>query len=110
MNSKKPILNVYINEAGGMYLKEILEGIEEEGVLYQVEKREEYQAKTLASAAANESLLETGIGIDGNNVCVTISKLTEHTPLQIFSLSNNPELRVIGSNAARLIKGIPLKF
>ena len=110
MRAKRPVLNVFIVSDSECFLKEVLAGIEEEGVLYEVETRKYGSSKELATIAASESLLETGIGIDKEFVSITISKLPINMPLQSYSCLDNYKLRLAGSNAARIIKGIPLKY
>ena len=112
MNTSKPVLYIYYNSLGEKFLNEILAGVEEEGVLFEVKKSdmEVSTAENLAYEAALESILETGIGIDEQHVCVTCSKLPRHEPLQRFLLAKKTNLRLAGSNAARLVKGIPLKY
>lgn len=110
MKTKRPVVKVFVTSGGERFLKEVLAGIEEEGVLYEVEISEYGSSKELATIAASSSLLETGIGIDGEVVSITICKLPENNSLQSYSCLKDDNLRLAGSNAARLIKGIPLKY
>jgi hypothetical protein len=109
METKRPVIKVFVTKASERFLKEVLAGIEEEGVLYEVESSEYGSARELATKAATASLLETGIGIDEEFASITICKLPKNNPLQSYSCLNNDELRLAGSNAARIIKGMPLK-
>jgi len=110
MKPKKPVIKVLVTRVAKCFLKEVLAGIEEEGVLYEVETIEHGSSKELATAAACESLLETGVGIDEEVISITICKLPANNPLQSYSCLNNDNLRLAGCNAARIIKGIPLKY
>jgi hypothetical protein len=110
MDIKKPVINVFINGVEKEFLKEVLAGIEEEGALYEVYSREEAEVEKLAHEAAVQSLLETGIGMNNEFLCVSITKMTVSSPLIKISTNNRLMLRQTGSNAARLVKGIPLKF
>ena len=110
MKTKKPVIKVFVIRAAECFLKEVLAGIEEEGVLYEVETIEYGSSKELATIAATESLLETGVGIDEEFASITICKLPKNNPLQSYSCLNNDNLRLAGCNAARIIKGIPLKY
>ena len=114
MNTSKPVVYIYYNSLGEKFLNEILAGIEEEGVLFEAKKSlvadSLCTAENLSYEAALDSILETGIGIDGQHVCITCSKLSKHEPLQSFTLIERANLRLAGSNAARLVKGIPLKY
>jgi hypothetical protein len=110
MEIKKPVINIFLNGVEKEFLKEVLAGIEEEGVLYEVYSREEAQAERLAHEAAVQSLLETGIGMSKEYLCVNIAKMPEENPLVKIKSSSRMELRMAGINAARLVKGIPLKL
>jgi len=110
MKTKRPVIVVFVSKDGECFLKEVLAGIEEEGVHYEVERSYYGSSRELATEAATQSLLETGIGIDGEFVSFTICKLPKNNPLQSYSCLNNDMPRLAGSNAARIIKGIPLKY
>jgi hypothetical protein len=110
MEIKRPVIKVFATKASEGFLKEVLAGIEEEGVLYEVEFSEYGFSRELATKAATESLLETGIGIDEDFASITICKLPKNSALQSYSCLSNEKLRLAGSNAARIIKGIPLKY
>lgn len=110
MKAKRPVIKVFVTKKGECFLKEVLAGVEEEGVLYEVEISEYGYSMDLATRAATESLLETGIGIDEELVSITISKLPKNRVVQSYSSLNNAELRLAGSNAARIIKGMPFKY
>lgn len=106
-----PSLYVYcslgINESD---IEEILWGIEEEGIPFTFKNIDLEESKKLGKLAANDSKLSVGIGIDNKgNISLTMDKLKEENPL--FHIEKNSEinLRSLGSNAARLIKGMPLK-
>ena len=106
---EKPVLKIYATKAGAVYLKEVLAGAEEEGIPYEVEIHLEAKAKDLAYKAAVASILETGIGIDGEFACIAISKLP-NKPLESYEVFSKAKLRLAGCNAARIVKGIPLKY
>lgn len=110
MKTKRPAIKVFVTKEGEVFLKEIIAGIEEEGVLYEVETNKYGCAKDLATKAANESFLETGIGIDEKFASITICMLPENNILRNYSCLNIDKIRLAGSNAARIIKGIPLKY
>ena len=110
MKTKRHGIKVFVTKGSERFLKEVLAGIEEEGVLYEAETREYGSSRELATIAASESLLETGVGIDEEFVSITICKLPKNNPLQSYSCLDNQNLRLAGSNAARIIKGIPLKY
>lgn len=110
MKTKKPGIKIFVIRRGEAFLKEVLAGIEEEGVLYEVETIENGSSIDLAAIAARSSILETGIGIDEEFASITICKLPGDNPLKSYSCLSKEQLRLAGSNAARIIKGMPLKY
>ena len=110
MEIKRPVIKVFVTKTSECFLKEVLAGIEEEGVLCEVETSEYGSSRELATKAASSSILETGIGIDEEFASITICKLPKDNPLQSYSCLNKNKLRLAGSNAARIIKGMPLKY
>lgn len=105
MNGKMPVLMIYCSEANGKCLKEVMAGIEEEGVLYQARTQEDaIDAITLAYQAAKASALGVGIGIQGNNVQLAVREQVAPT---IIDMAMSP--RTAGQNGARYIKKKPLR-
>lgn len=90
--------------------KEILWGIEEEGIPYKVESSDTKNTNELSYEASLKSKLGIGIGISNEKIMLTTSKLDKSNPLISIKLNENyTKLRSLGSNAARLVKGIELK-
>lgn len=114
MELKKPSIIVYIHGAMPVTseLNSILLGIEEEGLPYEVRKSDINTANSIAYNAALDSRLEVGIGIDqSGNVALHYAKLKEDSPLFSCCIkSGENQLRSMGANAARLVKGIPFKL
>lgn len=113
MTYSKPSIIVYYYKGlhGDRILKNISWGIEEEGIPCQIKQADEYDAVKLGYLASLESVLDVGIGIgiDGNAV-LHHAKLDEKSPLFVLGVKEmNSTLRMLGANAARLVKGIPLK-
>ena len=91
-------------------LAELLYGIEEEGIPYEVRSNPSTDALYLAHSAALESRLGIGGGASGSVVAVTLEKLPENRPYITEQLNHRRDLdRIIGSNAARLVKRMPLR-
>lgn len=104
----KPAIIIYTNQPDEDLLREVLAGIEEEGVLYQVVSREG-ELDELAFDAAKESMLGSGIGVLGKRLAMQMARL----PLgrNVFEL-NTPsfwQCRNLGANSARAIKKMPFK-
>ncbi|MBQ7371562.1 MAG: glycerol dehydratase reactivase beta/small subunit family protein, partial [Blautia sp.] len=76
----RPAIMVYINEPDKRVLWEVCAGIEEEGVPYQVQH---FSAglRELAFQAAADSMLGTGIGIEGRGLAVQMQRLPKEKPV-----------------------------
>lgn len=90
-------------------LRSVLSGLEEEQVpaLCSVGSGD---AVALAAAAARASVVSVGValGADGR-VALHHARLLAATPLQLIDVADGlAACRVLGTNAARLVKGIPL--
>ncbi|SHI77447.1 glycerol dehydratase reactivase beta/small subunit family protein [Desulfofundulus thermosubterraneus] len=90
--------------------REILLGLEEEGVPVVVQEGNG-DAEELGHQAARLSPLEVGIGLDGQGKAVIHHrKLRRHQPVFTAHLNLRPEAaRIVGTNAARLVKVLPFK-
>lgn len=88
----------------------VLLGIEEEGVPVQVRRLSELNPLVLARAASAASRLGVGIGASLDYVVVTLDKLDESRPYLAGFLGRDVAAdRVVGSNAARIVKRRPLR-
>jgi len=110
---ERPLVMLMCSAAGvpEALRREILLGMEEEGVPVLVQEGEG-EASDLAFEAARLSPLEVGIGLDAQGKAVLQHrKLRRHQPLLRANLAPGPETaRQLGLNAARLVKGLPLKL
>lgn len=89
-------------------IKSIFWGIEEEGLPYKMFIEKGKNADSLGYEAAQISKLSVGIGIDDNYITLYYEKLNLGEPLFKYQNPvNEEELRSLGINAARLIKGNP---
>ncbi|MBB3662393.1 MULTISPECIES: glycerol dehydratase reactivase beta/small subunit family protein [Prauserella salsuginis group] len=91
-------------------VRELLAGLEEEGVPVRLTDGDPGSAATaveLAHAAARESPLDVGVGIDAEGrVCVHHAKRPADRPVVT---TDTARARWCGHNAARLVVGLPLK-
>ena len=97
---------------GGQVEKQVLAGIEEEGVPSVLERaRGRDDAVVLANLAAERSSLSVGVGIDSaGRVCVNHSQLAEPlTELTSGEAADPAVARMLGHNAARIVVGVPLR-
>jgi len=88
-------------------LTTLLLGIEEEGVPVEVHHHDEANPLVLAHDAAVASRLGIGVGVALEYVVITTEKLPEGRPY-IAALLGEAD-RIVGSNAARIVKRIPLR-
>jgi hypothetical protein len=91
-------------------IREILLGLEEEGIPAKVSEKRIGLAGNLAKAAADGSALNVGIGASAAEVVVHHRDLPLHRPLFLLPAEkySRTNLRCLGANAARLVKGNPL--
>lgn len=90
--------------------KEVLWGIEEEGIPYVVEQMQFDNCETLSHEASLKSRLCVGIGINKEKITLTTNKLKKDKPLFLIDFNQDLKiLRNLGANGARLVKGIELK-
>ena len=110
-SQKDPIgINIYYNKNLNIdgKIKNILCGIEEEEIPFILIPDLEDDAKVLGDRAAKSSKLGVGIGISQTEVTLYHEKLDINKPLFKCKLNNlDFNLRVMGVNGARLIKGNP---
>lgn len=88
----------------------IFRGLEEEGIPARLDEKENRSAVALAKAAADCSMLNVGIGITNNEVVLHHRDLPRPEPLVVLGSEEmtRGNLRRMGANAARLVKGNPL--
>ncbi len=90
-------------------LSDVTSGVEEESIPFDIQVKETDDGVLLAYEGATESSLQVGIGIDSKGIiAVHYTTLDKNTPL--FKIDYNFErdkIRKIGSNSARLVKGVP---
>lgn len=94
-------------------LREIQAGLEEEGVPFRTEERpgrNGERAVELAYSAACAATTAVGIGLDAHgSTCVHHAKLGPSAPFLRYDHLSRTTLRRTGHNAARIVKGMPLK-
>jgi hypothetical protein len=109
---ERPAMLVYRDRAApAPVLREICAGAEEEGVPTEVvDAPDGGDATALAHAAARESRLEVGIGVDASGAAaVHHGKLPERRPPATTGPdAGPPDWRRAGRIGARVVKGLPL--
>ena len=104
----KPTIIIYTQEADLDLLHEVCSGIEEEGLLFEVHEKSG-ELDELAHAAAEDSMLGSGIGMSGQRIAMQMRRLPKGH--NVFEL-NAPrfwQCRNLGANSARAVKKMPFK-
>ena len=70
----KPTIIIYTQEADSDLLHEVCSGIEEEGLLFEVHEKSG-ELDELAHAAAEDSMLGSGIGMSGQRIAMQMRRL-----------------------------------
>lgn len=112
-DTPRPEINVfYVKHAvpNGI-VQLVLLGIEEEGLLFKTEEKEQAtDVVSLAFDAAESSRLGVGVGITKDGIVLHQIKLKKKEPLFKIPISaEDTSIRNLGTNAARLIKRMPFK-
>lgn len=93
-------------------VKEVIAGLEEENVPWEIKPLKDDNAIALAYKCAHESPLEVGVAVgkDGS-VVIHVKRIQKETPLFYLTKDEGERKlwRLYGSNAARIVKGIPFK-
>ncbi|MFP4697836.1 MAG: glycerol dehydratase reactivase beta/small subunit family protein [Eubacteriales bacterium] len=107
MKHPRPSIYIYTYLEDNIILKEIIAGIEEEGVLFDRESvNNNISSEDLASQAAKKSILGIGIGIKKQEIKVSINEQVKYGLVDF----KTDKPRVIGQNVARYIKQRPFLF
>ena len=109
-NTRPPAIRIYVAENTGPevgYL-DMLYGIEEEGIPFELVPSSLTDIKELSFEAAVSSSLSVGLGINADEVALHYDKLPCDTPLYIIDREvERRDMRDMGINAARLVKRMP---
>ena len=106
-----PSIKVSYTKNNLEFVKEVIYGIEEEGIPYEITEEEFSDVIKKAYEESFNSRLSFGIALNDEKAAFHFSKLEEEKPLFLVNIKSmdKKDLRAYGSNAARLIKGIPFK-
>lgn len=104
---------VVLADSAGPAVREVLAGIEEEGVPYSAQPVTDADhgmaAADLAIRAATQSPLQVGVGVSAaGDVCVCHARLDQPV-FELAAGSASAAIRTLGHNAARIVAGLPLK-
>lgn len=110
MKPERPTVRVRLNDRlADQAIAEVLLGLEEEGVPVEVTRHTDLNPLALAHDAALESRLGIGIGVSLDYIVTTTEKLPAERPYLVEILHRSEATdRAAGSNAARLVKRMPL--
>lgn len=112
VEQERPTIKIYLSANSGRdaTLRELLFGVEEESIPFELVETDSGDALSLAWEASKTSRLEVGLGLDRDNLVLHYSKLEKGQPLfRISARAPEEQVRSIGANAARLVKKLPFK-
>ena len=112
MESKDHAPVIVVTEIGNSIntWNEVLLGIEEEGIPFHIQQIPSGEVIDSAWQAARQSPLLVGIACDREKLIVHYKNLPTSAPLfTLMYQQDNHARRSIGTNAARLVKGIPFR-
>ncbi|MBP2621312.1 glycerol dehydratase reactivase beta/small subunit family protein [Streptococcus panodentis] len=111
--SKPTILLLVKGQPHEAKLAQIAYGIEEEGIPFQrILPEKTANLVSLAHQAALQSQLLVGIACDEQDTVLHYRNLPEEKfvyRIRDYTAASDKELRLFGSNAARLVKGVPFR-
>ena len=110
----RPAIVVIADPASAPAWRQLLLGMEEEGIPYVIQQGGDARSplNEQAYSAAAASPLAVGIAVDGRQVMVHEPHLPVGRPLFVlagYAALPADTLRRLGCNAARLVKGLPFK-
>lgn len=91
-------------------LDDLFNGIEEEEIPVSISPIEQGNIVSNAYQAALSSKLSVGLAFDATQVVLHYKNLAEQEPLFTVKRGNPTIMRMMGTNAARLVKGTPFKL
>lgn len=104
MVTRRPSVMIYSHGGDEDFIREIRAGIEEEGVFSEVVECAETDVDRLASDAARDSMLGSGIGISGEDAAFTMLRLSIGKNIMKFHMPTYRQCRDMGANSARAVK------
>ena len=104
----KPTIIIYTQEADSDLLHEVCSGIEEEGLLFEVHEKSG-ELDELAHAAAEDSMLGSGIGMSGQRIAMQMRRLPKGHNVFELNVPRFWQCRNLGANSARAVKKMPFK-
>ncbi|GAB6137069.1 glycerol dehydratase reactivase beta/small subunit family protein [Halanaerobaculum tunisiense] len=110
--SDKPIICIFTTSGykDSELVAQIGYGIEEEGIPFRVCLQQDNNIEKLAYYAAQKSSLGVGVGVgSGERVILQMKKLKQDSPVFDKIINKNSQAKKMGSNAARMVKGLPFK-
>lgn len=108
-----PSIGVCTREPNKVFIKEIIAGVEEEGIPIRISDVETENCNIVDEAyiTSQQSSIGIAIGIKKNRIILHYDKRKKDDPITDMTLNiyEKEKARIIGGNAARLYKILPLK-
>ena len=108
-SAKKPSIHVHTNNQESAALQQLLFGMEEEGIPFMITEAQSNDVIREAHTATLSSPLLVGAALINDKVAIHYRNLPPEAPLfyeERITKDEKERLRKLGSNAARLVKGI----
>ncbi|MDW6005180.1 glycerol dehydratase reactivase beta/small subunit family protein [Vibrio mangrovi] len=112
MLQETPAIYVVLHQISEDALQQLFWGMEEEGIPFRISTSAENDLRSEAHQAASLSPLAVGIACNPGEIVLHTRNLSPDTPLFHLILKDQEQdrqLRHLGCNAARLVKGLPFK-
>ena len=110
---KRPAIYVHTNQNEAPILKQILYGMEEEGIPFRLKEMQSANVIDESYQAAMASPLLVGVAYLNDQVVIHYRSLPLESPIfneTRLASKDKQFLRALGANVARLVKGIPFKL
>ena len=107
--SNRPWIEVWCRDARTDWIQEMQAGAEEEGVWMRATQVDTGDTGALAQGASRASALGVGVGVNNRQAMIWVEALHRFNPLLHIEIKTREQARELGADAARYVKGTPLK-
>ena len=105
----RPSIEVWSRDPRTDWIEELQAGAEEAGVWMRAPQADTGDAGALAQGASRASPLGVGVGVYGGQAMIWVEALHRFNPLLHIEIKTRDQARQLGADAARYVKGTPLK-
>src|SRR5262245_22994573 len=106
----RPAVGLLLNTATAE-AEAVIAGLEEEGIPFVLAYTSDvFDLTSTAHDTAVHSRLGVGLAMQGSHACLHLKTLPPEHPLLRCTVADVEEARLLGGDAARVVKGLPLRF